>query len=110
MVQDVVKAFPAVEGLVVARGGRPASTSTSTEKDGVQAGQEFTVFRKGEAFRHPITGKPLGRYEDILGYAQVARVQPQFSEARLHARCRRQAARRAPRTARASPAAGSGWR
>ncbi|HSB61390.1 MAG TPA: hypothetical protein VLI67_06705, partial [Vicinamibacteria bacterium] len=39
------------------------------------------VFRKGEVFRHPITGKPLGRYEQVLGHAQVRRVAPQFSEA-----------------------------
>jgi hypothetical protein len=51
-----------------------------TQKDGAQAGQEFTVFRKGEPFRHPITGRVLGHYEEILGHAQVQRVLPQFSE------------------------------
>jgi hypothetical protein len=51
-----------------------------SEKDQVQPGQEFTVFRKGEVFRHPITGKPLGRYEEVLGHAQVQRVLPRFSE------------------------------
>ena len=54
-----------------------------TERDGVRPGQEFTIFRKGDVFRHPVTGSALGRFEDILGHAQVKRVQPRFSEAAL---------------------------
>ena len=46
-----------------------------------QIGQEFTIYRKGEIFRHPLTDKPLGHYEQVLGHAQVRRVQPRFSEA-----------------------------
>lgn len=80
MLQDVVGAFPAVEGLVVAVEGEQIYMDL-TQKDGVQPGQEYTIFRKGEVFRHPTTGRAMGRYEDILGYAQVTRVQPQFSEA-----------------------------
>jgi len=80
MIQDVVAAFPAVEGLVVAAEGNRIFLDL-TEKDGVQPGQEFTVFRKGEVFRHPINGRPLGRYEDVLGHAQIQRVLAQFSEA-----------------------------
>lgn len=80
MIQEVVAAFPAVEGLVVAVEGERVYLDL-TERDGVQPGQEFTIFRKGEVFRHPVNGKPLGRYEQVLGYAQVQRVLPQFSEA-----------------------------
>ena len=80
MIQDVVAAFPAVEGMVVAVEGDRIFLDLSG-KDGVQAGQEFTIFRKGEVFRHPINGRPLGRYEQVLGHAQVQRVLPQFSEA-----------------------------
>ena len=80
MIQDVVAAFPAVEGLVVAVEGDRIYLDL-TEKDGVQPGQEFTIFRKGEVFRHPVNGRPLGRYEQVLGHAQVQRVLPQFSEA-----------------------------
>lgn len=80
MLQDVVGAFPAVEGLVVAVEGEQLYIDL-TQKDGVQPGQEFTIFRKGEVFRHPTTGRAMGRYEDVLGYAQVTRIQPQFSEA-----------------------------
>ncbi len=80
MLQDVVSAFPAVEGLVVAVDGEQVYMDL-TEKDGVQIGQEYTIFRKGEVFRHPMTGRPMGRFEEIIGYAQVKRVLPQFSEA-----------------------------
>src|SRR5262249_56469830 len=80
IIPEVVGAFPAVEGLVVAVEGEQLYMDL-TEKDGVQPGQEYTIFRKGEVFRHPTTGKAMGRYEDVLGYAQVTRVLPQFSEA-----------------------------
>jgi hypothetical protein len=80
MIQDVVAAFPAVEGMVVAVEGDRIYLDL-TGKDGVQPGQEFTIFRKGEVFRHPLNGRPLGRYEQVLGHAQVQRVLPQFSEA-----------------------------
>jgi hypothetical protein len=80
MIQDVVAAFPAVEGMVVAVEGDRIYLDL-TGKDGVRPGQEFTIFRKGDVFRHPINGRPLGRYEQVLGHAQVQRVLPQFSEA-----------------------------
>ena len=80
LIQDVVAAFPPVEGLVVQVEGDRLFLDV-TEQNGVQPGQEFSVFRKGEVFRHPINGRPLGRYEDILGYAQILRVHPQYSEA-----------------------------
>jgi hypothetical protein len=51
------------------------------EQSGVQVGREFVVFRKGEPFRHPITGKVIGRYESVLGHAQVRSVSAEFSEA-----------------------------
>lgn len=80
MLQDFVDAFPPVEGLVVGVDGDLLYLDL-TARQGVQPGQEFTVFRKGEVFRHPLTNQPLGRFEEYLGYAQVRRVFPQFSEA-----------------------------
>jgi hypothetical protein len=80
MLPEVVEAFPAVEGLVVAVEGDRLYMDLS-EKDGIRPGQEFTVFRKGEVFRHPLTQRPLGRYEEVLGYTQVLRVLPRFAEA-----------------------------
>jgi hypothetical protein len=80
MLQDVVSAFPAVEGLVVAVEGDQIYMDL-TQKDGAQPGQEYTIFRKGEVFRHPMTGRAMGRFEEIIGYAQVKQVLPQLSEA-----------------------------
>jgi hypothetical protein len=76
-----VRAFPPVEGMVVGVEGETLYVDLS-EKEGVSTGQEFTVFRKGEVFRHPLTNQPLGRFEERLGYAQVVRVFPQYAAAR----------------------------
>lgn len=81
MTQEFLEVFPPLEGLVVALEGDLVYLDLAA-RDGVRAGQEFTVFRKGEVFRHPLTNQPLGRFEEHLGYAQVRRVYPRFSEAR----------------------------
>ncbi len=80
MLKDFVEAFEPLEGIVLEIEGDRLYLDL-TERDKVRAGQELTVFRKGDAFRHPLTGKPLGNYEDLLGYAQVRRVDARFSEA-----------------------------
>jgi hypothetical protein len=80
LIQDVVGAFPPTEGLVVVA-EKERLFIDLTEKDGVRPGQEYSVFRKGDVFRHPINGRPLGRYEDVLGSAQIVRIHPQYSEA-----------------------------
>jgi hypothetical protein len=80
MLQEVVSAFPPIEGLLVQVDGDRIYMDLS-QKDGVLLGQEYTIFRKGEVFRHPASGKPLGRYEETLGYAQVLRVEATFAEA-----------------------------
>lgn len=82
MADDFVKAFQPLEALVVQVEGDTIFLDVG-EGGGAQPGQELLVYRKGDAFSHPITGKPLGRYEDVLGYAQIRRVQPRFSEARF---------------------------
>ena len=82
MADGFVLAFQPVEGLVVGLDGDTLYLDVGGGR-GAQAGQEFTVFRKGDTFQHPLTGKPLGRYEDVLGYAQIRRVEPRFSEARF---------------------------
>ena len=77
---DLVKAFQPLEAVVLDRDGDRIYLDVGQET-GAQVGQELTVFRKGESFRHPVTGKVLGRYEDVLGYAQVRRVLPRLAEA-----------------------------
>ncbi len=80
MTEDFVRAFRPTQGLIVGIDGDTLYIDLG-ESRGAQAGQEFTIFRKGDEFVHPLTGKPLGRYEEMLGYAHVRRVQPRFSEA-----------------------------
>lgn len=81
MAAEFVKAFEPVEGLVITLDGDTLYLDVGGER-GAQIGQEYTIFRKGAMFVHPLTEKPLGRYEDILGYAQVRRVEPRFAEAK----------------------------
>lgn len=81
MTSEFVQAFTPIEGLVVSLEGPEIFLDLNTAT-GAQVGQEFTVFRRGEPFAHPLTGKPLGSYEQVLGHAQVVRVYPNFSAAR----------------------------
>jgi hypothetical protein len=80
MADEFIKAAQPVEGTVVSSEDGKVFIDLG-DTSGAQPVQELTVFRKGEAFYHPLTGKPLGRYEEQLGYAQIRRVFPQFSEA-----------------------------
>jgi hypothetical protein len=80
MADDFIKAAQPLEGLVVSADGDLLYLDVG-EEAGAQVGQELTVFRKGDTFFHSFTGKPLGRFEDVLGYAQIRRVERQFSEA-----------------------------
>jgi len=80
MSDQFIKAFNPLEGLVVGVEGGTLYLDLG-EGNGAQVGQEYTIFRKGEEFRHPLTRRVLGRYEEILGYAQIRGVQPRFSEA-----------------------------
>jgi len=80
MADDFIKTSQPVDGTVVSLDGSQIFLDLG-QGSGAQPGQELTVFRKGEAFHHPLTGKPLGRYEEHLGFAQIRRVFPQFSEA-----------------------------
>lgn len=77
---EFVTAFAPVEGLVIAAEGDRLFLDVA-QAQGAQVGQELVVFRKGEVFRHPLTGQPLGRFEETLGYARIERVLPRFSEA-----------------------------
>ena len=80
MSEDFIRAFNPLEALVVGFEGGALYLDIG-QSGGAQAGQEFTIFRKGEEFHHPITRKVLGRYEEVLGYAQVKTVYPRFAEA-----------------------------
>jgi len=79
MGDDFINAAQPLEGTVVSVDGQRIFIDLGGAT-GAQVGQELTVYRKGEPFYHPVTGKPLGRYEEQLGYAQIQRVFPQFSD------------------------------
>ena len=80
MADDFIKASQPVEGTVVSLEEGNKIFVDLGEGSGAQRGQELTVYRKGDVFYHQLTGKPLGRYEEHLGYVHVQRVFPQFSE------------------------------
>src|SRR5439155_1467283 len=80
MADEFIQAFQPVEGIVVSLDGDEIFLDIGATR-GAQVGQEYTIFRKGAPFLHPLTGRPLGRYEDVLGWAQVKRVQPEFASA-----------------------------
>ena len=80
MAAEFIQAFQPAEGIVLSVDGNEIFLDVSA-RTGAQEGQEYTIFRKGASFVHPLTGKPLGRYEDVLGYAHVRRVNAEFSVA-----------------------------
>ncbi|MGH7356172.1 MAG: hypothetical protein ACRELS_16535 [Candidatus Rokuibacteriota bacterium] len=80
MADDFLKAFAPIEAVVVAYDGHEIFLDV-TAAGGAQAGQEFTIYRKGAVFVHPFTQRPLGRFEEVLGHAQIKRLHPQFSVA-----------------------------
>jgi hypothetical protein len=80
MADDFIRAFQPIDTLVVQVEGSTVYIDAG-DKTSAQPGQELVIYRKGETFTHPLTRKPLGRFEEILGYAQIRRVHPKFSEA-----------------------------
>jgi hypothetical protein len=82
MEAEFVQAFKPIEAVVVSVDAEDIFLDVNATT-GAQIGQEYTIYRKGEPFMHPTTGKPLGRYETVLGYAQIRRVEPRFSAGRF---------------------------
>jgi hypothetical protein len=80
MAGDFVQAFTPVEALVISLEGAEIFLDAHAGS-GAQLGQEYTVYRKGDVFAHPLTGRPLGRYEEVLGHAQIVRLYPSFAAA-----------------------------
>lgn len=80
--RELEAAFPPLEGLVVAVDGETLYLDLG-ESSGAYPGMELSVFRKGEVFHHPLTGQPLGRYEETLGFAKVVQVRDRYSTARF---------------------------
>src|SRR6266571_2286244 len=65
MADDFIRVAQPIEGVVAAYEGNVLYLDLG-EDSGAQVGQELIVFRKGDAFYHPITQRVLGHYEDQL--------------------------------------------
>ncbi len=50
---------------------------------GVQAGDQFKVYRAGEALKHPVTGEVLGNSETELGQGILSSIEEKFSTGKL---------------------------
>jgi hypothetical protein len=83
MLDDFVQTARPLEGLVVAVEDGRLYLDVGADA-GAQVGQELVVFRRGEPYRHPYTGKVLGHHELVLGWAQILRVEPRLAEAAFH--------------------------
>jgi hypothetical protein len=82
--EQFAEMFPRVEVQVAAVTG----DTVRVEGAGVASlrpGLELTVFRRGDAFRHPVTGQTLGHAELVLGTLVVTAVEPTAATGRLMA-------------------------
>jgi hypothetical protein len=74
--------FPKVSGAIEAIEGGEAVINLGRES-GISPGLILTVYRPGEPFSHPLTGEPLGRYEETVGEVEVRTVGEKESRAAL---------------------------
>ncbi len=96
--ETLAAAFPKWEGQVAAV-GPDAVRVEGTGIESLRPGLEVTLFRRGDMFRHPITGQPLGHMEQVLGTLVVRAVEGGGASGRF-----------LPAPDRPAPAAGDGAR
>jgi hypothetical protein len=75
---EMVDLFPKVEGDIVKVTGAQVFISLGAP-DGMREGMELSLFRKGDEFKHPLTGAVLGRYEEDLGILIIQQVSESYS-------------------------------
>jgi FG-GAP-like repeat len=75
---EIVDLFPKVEGDVVKVQGNEAFITLGAP-DNVREGMELSVVRKGEEFKHPLTGVVLGRFEEDIGVIVINKVSETYS-------------------------------
>jgi hypothetical protein len=75
---EIVNLFPKVEGDVVKVQGNEAFITLGAP-DNIREGMELSVVRKGEEFKHPLTGVVLGRFEDDIGVIVINKVSETYS-------------------------------
>jgi hypothetical protein len=72
--------FPLVEGSIMEKQGKRLLTDLTAE-DGIKRYMRLLIFRPGETFTHPRSGRLLRRPDTILGEAQITTVTTDLSEA-----------------------------
>jgi hypothetical protein len=75
---EIVDLFPKVEGDVVKVQGNEAFITLGAP-DNIREGMELSVVRKGEEFKHPLTGVMLGRFEEDIGVIIINKVSETYS-------------------------------
>ena len=75
---EIVDLFPKVEGDVVKVQGNEAFITLGAP-DNIREGMELSVVRKGEEFKHPLTGVALGRFEEDIGVIIINKVSESYS-------------------------------
>jgi hypothetical protein len=78
LASEIADLFPKVEGDVVKVQGAEVFITLGAP-DNVREGMELSIFRKGEEFKHPLTGVVLGRFEEDLGVVVLSRVAESYS-------------------------------
>jgi hypothetical protein len=79
---ELAQRFPPVTGEVIKVEGERIYLSLGTRDDLMQ-GMQLTLFREGEALKHPTTGETLERLEDELGKVTVGQVSERYAVATL---------------------------
>ena len=79
---EMVDLFPKVEGDVVKVEGNQIFVTLGAP-DNMREGMELSIFRKGDEFKHPLTGAVLGRFEDDLGAVIINKVSETYSSGRV---------------------------
>ncbi len=82
LVWKIERAFPLVEGLVLAKENDVLFTDL-VRKPGIREHMKLIVFREGKTLKHPITGKMMRRPGKTIGEARVMSVADDISEANL---------------------------
>jgi hypothetical protein len=75
---EITELFPKVEGDVVKVQGGDVFISIGAT-DNIREGMELSLVRKGEEFKHPLTGVVLGRFEEDLGTLVIRQVSENYS-------------------------------
>ncbi len=82
IVSQVRSSFPVLELYVIS----VDKDKVILEKDPagkIRLGMELHLFREGEEFTHPVTGKTLGRFEEPLGSLRIVSIKENYAEGKI---------------------------